>query len=446
MKKILALLVLPTVLWSQHADSLKVDLGIRTTSFFMTTQNGLFGPYSGLKDYYAAAQGVELLIHARKKRWFLEADLFFTTRIITNAFEQDTLTGKTSRYESGLFSVTNQEQRNIVMPSVVELVHQKSNYRFGIGNFVLDGFFLNMEHGRMIPSTFTGMNYLMRRGAHTFKVAAISHVGARSTSSFKSVAASLSQYNPGLDTSGSRHDKSEVQTPGILYGNYQYSHAIGSWYSAFNIDYSGVVGVFHTVVFDEKLAHNQHLFELQFIRQEKWGNGGNNDPDLAYFQQVRSQYFGVKYSNKVGDVDYFAAASYIDGKGKLLFPREWGRESIVTFQGRERQEGMGKSLAVVFGAKGKWIQNKVHHSGGVSTGIYVRPAPEDYIYNKYAMPSNQQTNIWWRQSWKGNTHSLLTLLVYKVPLGSQTISAGETINKVDMVNFNLIYRYTLPKI
>jgi hypothetical protein len=433
-------------MWGKAADSLKVNLGVRSTTYFMTTQNGLFGPYSELKDYYASAQGIELLMDVKRKHWSFETDLFFTTKLITNAFEEDAITGKTSRYESGLFSVTNREQSQIFMPSIAELVYQKQDVRIGIGNFALDGFFLNMEHGRMIPSTFTGINYSLKHGENKFKFAAISHVGARSTSSFKPVAASLSQYNPGLDTSGSRHDKSEVQTPGIMFGQYEYNHAIGQWYSAFSIDYSGVVGVFHTVVFDEKLAHNQHLFELQFIRQQRWGNGGNDDPYLAYFQQDRSQFYGVKYSNKVGDVDYYAAASYIDGKGKLLFPREWGRESIVTFQGRERQEGMGKTLAVVFGAKGKWMQKKVRHTGGVSTGIYARPEPEDYLYNKYAMPSNQQTNIWWGQSWKDNSHALMMMLVYKVPLGSQTITAGQTINKVDMVNFNLIYRYTLPKI
>lgn len=446
MKKLLLIVLLPVFLWGKGTDSLKVVLGARTTSYFMTTHNGLFGPYSELKDYYASAVGVEMLLAARKNNWSLETDLFLTTKVMDNAFEEDAITGKTSRYESGLFSVTNREQAQIFMPSIIELVYQKKGERLGLGNFTLDGFFLNMEHGRMIPSTFSGINYSVRKGENKFKFAAISHVGARSTSSFKPVAASLSQYNPGLDTSGSRHDKSEVQTPGILYGNYQYNHEIGSWYSSLSIDYSGVFGVFHTVVFDEKLAHYQHLFELQFIRQQKWGNGGNDDPHLAYFQQQRSQFYGIKYSNKVGDVDYYAAASYIDGMGKLLFPREWGREGIVTFQGRERQEGMGKTLAVVFGAKGKWMQTKVRHTGGVSTGIYARPAPEDYIYNKYAMPSNQQTNIWWGQSWKGNTHSLLTMLVYKVPLGSQTITAGQTINKVDMVNFNLIYRYTLPKI
>lgn len=446
MKKSLLLFLLPIYLWGKGADSLKVNLGARTTTYFMTTQNGLFGPYSDLQDYYATAQGVELLLTTRKKNWSFETDWFFTTKVMTNAFEEDAITGKTSRYESGLFSVTNREQSQIFMPSIAELVYQKKGARLGVGNFALDGFFLNMEHGRMIPSTFSGINYSLKKGENKFKFAAISHVGARSTSSFKSVATSLSQYNPGLDTSGSRHDKSEVQTPGIIYGQYAYNHAFGQWYGALSIDYTGVVGIFHTIVFDEKLAHNQHLFEFQFIRQQRWGNGGNSDPYLAYFQQDGSQFYGIKYSNKVGDVDYYAAASYIDGKGKLMFPREWGRESIVTFQGRERQEGMGKTLAVVFGAKGKWIQNKVRHTGGVSTGIYARPEPEDYLYNKYAMPSNQQTNIWWGQSWKGNVHSLMTMLVYKVPLGSQTITAGQTINKVDMVNFNLIYRYTLPKI
>jgi len=78
----------------------------------------------------------------------------------------------------------------------------------------------------------------------------------------------------------------------------------------------------------------------------------------------------------------------------------------------------------------------------VSTGIYMRPDPTDYKFNKYGMPSNQQTNLWWAQSWKGGQHKLLNLLVLKVPLSSTPLTAGQSINKVDMVNLNIVYRYT----
>jgi len=104
---------------------------------------------------------------------------------------------------------------------------------------------------------------------------------------------------------------------------------------------------------------------------------------------------------------------------------------------------MGKTLAVVAGAKGNWSVQKVNHKGGVSTGIYMRPDPTDYKYNKYGMPSNQQTNLWWSQSWAGGEHTLLSLLVLKVPLSSMPLTAGQTINKLDMVNLNIVYRYTL---
>lgn len=107
MKKLLLTVLLPFFVWGEGTDSLKVELGARTTSYFMTTQNGLFGPYSDLQDYYATALGVEMLLTARKNNWSLETDLFLTTKVLDNAFEEDALTGKTSRYESGLFSVTN---------------------------------------------------------------------------------------------------------------------------------------------------------------------------------------------------------------------------------------------------------------------------------------------------------------------------------------------------
>lgn len=140
MKKLLLIVLLPVFLWGKGTDSLKVDLGARTTSYFMTTHNGLFGPYSELKDYYASAVGVEMLLAARKNNWSLETDLFLTTKVMHNAFEEDAITGKTSRYESGLFSVTNREQAQIFMPSIIELAYQKKGARLALGNFALDGF------------------------------------------------------------------------------------------------------------------------------------------------------------------------------------------------------------------------------------------------------------------------------------------------------------------
>ena len=436
-------LMLPILLWGQDNTSLKVAHGARFTSFTMSTQNGLFGPYPELQDFYAQSFGLEYLGRATKGAWSLNLDIYATYLAAGNPFEKDSLTAKSSRYESGLVAVDAPERRALSMPSIAELVYHKNKLRVGLGNFALESTFLNMEHGRMIPSTYSGVNAGYRWTNFKAEVAWIAMVGARSTSSFKSVAKSLAQYNPGLDTAGSRHDKTDVEAPyGLFFGAGEHTHALGKWYGTFKSEVFLVPNVFGSVAFNEIIAHNEHLWQLQYIRQFQLGNGGNADPLLAYFQQERSNYFGIKYSHKVGGIDYYAASSYIDGAGKLMFPREWGREDLVTFQSRERQEGMGKTLAIVAGAKGKWAVNNVQHSGGVSTGIYMRPDPTDYKFNKYGMPSNQQTNLWWAQSWKGGQHKLLNLLVLKVPLSSTPLTAGQTINKVDMVNLNIVYRYT----
>lgn len=444
MTRYLLPLMLPLLVWSQNSNSLSIHHGVRFTSFTMSTQNGLFGPHGDLLDFYAQSVGLEYLGAVRKGRWSLDLDLYGTYLLAGNPFEQDALTGKSSRYESGLVAVDAPERKALWMPSIAELVYQKNKMRLGLGNFALESTFLNMEHGRMIPSTYSGMNISNRWDQFKLEGAWIAMVGARSTSGFKSVAQSLAQYNPGLDTAGSRHDKTEIEAPwGLIYGATEQAHNFAQWYGSFRAEAFVVPNVFATVAFNERLAHNEHLWHFQYVHQSRLANGGNDDPNLAYFQQERSNYFGIKYSHKVGGVDYFAAGSYIDGTGKMMFPREWGREDLVTFQGRERQEGMGKTLAVVAGAKGNWSVKKVNHKGGVSTGIYMRPDPTDYKYNKYGMPSNQQTNLWWSQSWAGGEHTLLSLLVLKVPLSSMPLTAGQTINKVDMVNLNIVYRYTL---
>jgi len=443
MKYIFMLILLPFLAVGQQNDSLRVLQGIRLTSFSMTTQNGLFGPYSELQDYYAQSSGLEYLLEARKSNWRLKADFYGTKLLAGNPFEKDSTTGKSSRYESGLVALDAPERTALFIPSILELSYRSKWATVGLGNFSLQGSFMNAEHGRMIPSTFSGM-YLKTKGLHwNMQASIIGAIAARSTSGFKSVSASLAQYNPGLDTAGSKHDKTEVNAPFAVFIDAERVVNVKNWYGQFRVESYTIPGVFQTFMVNQKLASGPSLIHLQYLRQFKLGNGGNEDPSKAYFQQEQSQYFGVKYSHKVDKVDYFIASSYIDDKGKLLFPREWGREYLVTFQGRERQEGMGKTLATVVGATGKWSQNKVRHTGGVSTGIYVRPEPIDYKYNKYAMPSNQQTNIWWKQNWKGNRHELLSMAVIKVPLSSLPISAAQTINKVDMLHLSFVYRYTL---
>ncbi|MDA9217878.1 hypothetical protein N9O65_01275 [Schleiferiaceae bacterium] len=49
------------IICGQNANVLKVQQGVRFTSFTMTTQNGLFGPYGSLTDYYANALGLDYL-------------------------------------------------------------------------------------------------------------------------------------------------------------------------------------------------------------------------------------------------------------------------------------------------------------------------------------------------------------------------------------------------
>ncbi len=169
-----------------------------------------------------------------KGRWSLIWILYGTYLLAGNPFEQDALTGKSSRYESGLVAVDAPERKALWMPSIAELVYQKNKMRLGLGNFALESTFLNMEHGRMIPSTYSGMNVSNRWDQFKLEGAWIAMVGARSTSGFKSVAQSLAQYNPGLDTAGSRHDKTEVEAPwGLIYGATEQAHNLAQWYGVF---------------------------------------------------------------------------------------------------------------------------------------------------------------------------------------------------------------------
>ncbi len=443
MRQLLLAALLPIAAWAQQKPAISAQHGFRATAFAMSTQNGVFGPHSSLQDYQALTSGLEYLGKFERGAWRLNLDFYATALVAGNPFEKDSLTGKTSRYESGLLAVDRPDRAWVAVPSIFELSYVGKNFQGSLGSFSLDGTFVNEEHGRMIPSTFAGTRWQWRLSENTLlKSALVTHIAARSTTGFKTVANSLAQYNPGLDTSGSVHNKSQVETPFLAFAELEMGHQWKNWKGLLSAESYTVPNVFGTVVLDEVLKKGVHMLELQFVSQYILGNGGNEDPSLAYFQQKRSRYYAAEYTHKVGEVNYFIGMSHITKAGKLLFPREWGREYLVTFQGRERQEGMGGSSAVVAGARSKWTEGKVKHSGGVSTGVYMRPEPTNYALNKYAMPSNQQTNLWWRQQW-GGRNELTSLFVLKVPLSSQALTAGQTINKVDMIHLSFIYRYAI---
>ena len=79
----------------------------------------------------------------------------------------------------------------------------------------------------------------------------------------------------------------------------------------------------------------------------------------------------------------------------------------------------------------------------VDGGIYRMPTITDARLNKYTMPSYAQFDINAQYQFKGGWKGLAmqTLVLAKLPVGDEAVTAKQAFNKVDMLHADLIINY-----
>jgi hypothetical protein len=181
---------------------------------------------------------------------------------------------------------------------------------------------------------------------------------------------------------------------------------------------------------------------MQFIRQDAVNDGGNPDQKKAYIEKGRSaNIIGGRFGWKNEIIDASASYTHITKDGRYLMPREWGRDPFYTFMPRERNEGYGNVHAIV----GKVAYNipKIRIKTSLSAGYFKLPDVKDFELNKYGMPSYTQINADIRYAFKGFLKGLdaQLLIVGKINQGELYNNRKFEINKVNMVNYNLVINY-----
>jgi hypothetical protein len=108
---------------------------------------------------------------------------------------------------------------------------------------------------------------------------------------------------------------------------------------------------------------------------------------------------------------------------------------------RERNEGLGDVHALTW--KNSFSTPKQGLKLALGTGYFKLPDVYNYAYNKYGMPSYWQTNLDISYQFKGILEGLQTqgLLAYKMKVGDTHGNDRFVINKVNMLNLNLVLNY-----
>lgn len=405
-------------------------------NFYMNTTN-----QGSLQDWNALATGGLLKYETESYRNFKIGVGYYSSYNlnIEDITVKDFQTNKGSRYESGLFNVQNLTQKEIHYLGELYLKYIIKNHELTIGRMKLKSPFLNPQDGRMIPTLAQGIWY-KNQSFNKIKINLgwITHIAPRSFNGFKTTAQTMGVYASGLNTDGTKSDYAGNITSaglGIFAIHYKNKNfKIEAW------DYF-LENVFNSSYLLSSYQLKSWKISGQYLFQTKVKNGGNDDFSKSYFQDQMSMLWGLQLQKKVKQNWTFSANfNHITQHGRFLFPREWGRETLFTFQKRERQEGLSNSKSWVIDASKKWdFKNKSKLNVKIGYGYYYRADVKNVAENKYVMPANDQLNIDITYQWKNISAEYI--LMHKGLKGNDYDKATFLLNKVNMWHYNLILNY-----
>ena len=147
------------------------------------------------------------------------------------------------------------------------------------------------------------------------------------------------------------------------------------------------------------------LAGLQYIGEQEVGDGGNSADNVAnptaadqaqsyMLKDEKSNTYGGKIGLGYAGTIVSLAATKTTSRGRFLFPREWGKEPLFTFQKRERSDGNGDASAWLIKVNQDF---KTVGLNGLSMiagyGRYHRVDAKNFVLNKYGVPSYAQLNL-----------------------------------------------------
>ncbi|GHB35405.1 hypothetical protein [Mongoliitalea lutea] len=430
---------------SRPASPIQGTLGLR--NYWMSTSY-----WEDFKGDFALGQSAFIRLNTQSYKGFSLATRYtvFANLWSSDLLDRDPITGNFNRYEVGLFDVVNPEKTFFGKLEELQLRYDSKKFQAILGRMDINTPFINPQDGRLSPTFIQGLqlNYQLD-SKNKFYAYYIHRFSPRSTSQWFGVGESFGLYPVG---------QSEFGKPSGYRGNTQSEFVtILDWRHqptkdvAIEVNNTFVDNVSNTlfsqVMKDWRLEGSKNILVsgLQVIVQNGVGNGGNADT-LKRFKNpddlniVLSARLGVKNPQ----MQFFASYTRIDGRGRFLSPREWGKDPFFTFIPRERNEGFNQVNAMTL-----FYQRNFNEQGlqvYSFAGLHFLPDPSNISINKFAFPSYAQWNIGSRytpQNW-GNGLNFHLILMSKINLLQGEVRPQWIYNKVNLFHVNFITNYTLP--
>ncbi len=396
LKKIATVLIffLSAALFSQDSVQTrsKGDLSGQWRNYYMNTFNK-----GELKDFTALATGGHL-----KYSYEFTRNLSVTGAVYASVNTglqdlqiPDPATGKLSRYEEGLFNRLDLDQKFLFVAGELFARYRLKAHELKLGRMKLISPLINPQDGRMIPTFVQGFQYSLRPSKNgLFEAGIFNEIAPRSTGGFYNIGESIGTYATGRNWSGEPAEYAGNTISDFLitaHANFRLIDKVNIdlWnYYAENIFNTSYLHPTWTI--DEKLS-----LELEWLHQEQVDNGGNSLEELRYFREKSSDVLGARVSYKFPKASLSLSYDRILPHGQFIFPREWGREFLFSFQKRERSEGTADNHALVVYYQQVFpiavLQTEIRSI--LSVGHQWKPSVLNARLNKYAMPDYTQVNL-----------------------------------------------------
>lgn len=406
-----------------------------------------------LHDYYGVAVGGNLgMIYRRDDGWNGSAR-FYTTHFVKDNVTDESLEplagNKNSRYVIGLVDSTDPNNNNVSGIGELNIGYNGKNFRCKAGRMKLETPFVNAQDGRMIPILVQGVNgEITWNKRWKIEGGYINAFWNRNTPQWKSVADSLGygyeMGNSAIYSTVPGNYLGNTSSDGVIYANLTYSQSDNSRIELWNYWVENIFNLSYIETsYPFELGKYFVSFDLQALHEFEIGDGGNGEDNLpaatdtmkakSYMQNgEKSTVYGVRLKIGNGQSKFTAAYNKTTDEGRFLFPREWGKEPLFTFQKRERSDGSGNCNA--------WLVQFEHHYNPnvkmiAGYGEYHKTDPKDWKYNKYGTPSYAHWNVdlfyRFQRSLKGLSAEYLM---------SRKVARGETYQIPGPAEYNFIFR------
>ncbi len=360
---------------------------------------------------------------------------------------------KNSRYVVGLVDSTNFDASSVTNIGEAYLHFRLGENTVTLGRMKLDTPFVNPQDGRMIPTFEQGIWITSSlSSAWSAQAGYINAFWNRNTPQWKSVEDSLGYgYEMGmsaLDATVASNYTNNTSSNGLYIVNLRYDPTkkvrIELWdyylQNIFNLGYA-------EALYSHAIGESELSYGLQYIHQHQTGDGGNGEDNIAgatnalkaksYMQEgEKSTIYGAKTALKYQNSKFTLAYNKTTDEGRFLFPREWGKEPLYTFQKRERSDGSGNCHAWLASVEHDFAQqglNGLEMQAGY--GEYSKTDAKEWIYNKYGFPSYAQWNIDVFYRFNGPLKGLRAEY-----LMARKVARGETYQISGPTEYNYIFR------